>query len=527
MGIRKLLIILVTVALFGCATATNQMQDAAAKPDTKKTVALQPLLPPPPPIHEDKILKEDPLADVYISMDAVDETLSSILYMISAEAGLNLIISPDLNVSKPFTLTINNMPARDALDTIAENTGIYYEIKGNSLKILSSVTKTFKFPYVKMSTTQKSEIGGDVFGASEANLRGDYSIKYENNPAGNDVQTQIISGIHAIIFPDTADTGVETSVAGEASGTGEATSTATASTGGSSSGSDSGNGYFKGTEGYIYNRFTGVLKVTTTPSKMKMVEGYMEDVLSELKKQVLIEAKLVEVVLNDSSAYGINWRGAIDSGTGALSLGTAGGTALLAGGLTPVGVIASGSADDWFSFMATQGRVESMGNPRIRVMNGQSAMISSGQLIPYWEMDKQTDTETKQITVNYTRVTVLDGVVLGVTAHVKEDKTITLNIVPVFSDVETVKTLVNEAGEIVASYPVVNLKEAGTVLNVPSGQTIIMGGLISNVETEKEDKIPLLGDIPVLGYLFKGKSKVIEKRELVIFLTTTILDGQP
>jgi MSHA biogenesis protein MshL len=141
-------------------------------------------------------------------------------------------------------------------------------------------------------------------------------------------------------------------------------------------------------------------------------------------------------------------------------------------------------------------------------------------------MEKETDEETDDVTITYTRVTVLDGVVMGVSAHIKEDDTITLNIVPVFSDVETVKTQLDTDGVIAASYPIINLKEAGTVLNVKSGSTIVMGGLISNVEVETEEKVPFFGDVPVIGHLFKGTTKSVEKRELVIFLTTTIIDGK-
>jgi len=519
MVIRKLLIFILILAVFGCTASKDAkltQAAASAAPDFNKALKITPLLPPPPPVIKTSVEQEDPLEDVYITLDAVQESLSSILYMIASEAGLNLIIGPDINPARPFTLTVNNMPARDALDVISENTGVHYIVQGSSLKIVASITKTFKFPYVKMDTSQNSEIGGDVFGSAEANLKGDYSLKYENKPEVNDVQTQIIDSINAILFPErTSDS------AGNTGGDGADAAAPAASGGGETTG---GNGYFRGSEGFIFNRFTGILKVTTTPEKMKMVESYMADVMSELDKQVLIEAKLVEVILNDSSAYGINWSGALDGNTGNFNLGTGNGINALLGGLTPIGVIASNTADDWFSFVASQGRIESVGNPRIRVMNGQSAMISSGQLIPYWEMDRETDQETGITTVSYTRVTVLDGVIMGVTAHVKDNKSITLNIVPVFSDVESVKTQYNDLGEIVASYPVINLKEAGTVLNVQSGSTIILGGLISNVETEKEEKIPLLGDIPVLGYLFKGKSKVVEKRELVIFLTTTIIE---
>lgn len=509
MDIRKVLIFILTLMIFGCAaTGDNAKKAAMPDPNLKKAVPPITIAPPPPPVVKEEVIKHDPLADVYITIDAVEETLSSILYMIASESGLNLIISPDINVKQPFTITVNNMPARDTLDIISENTGVSYIISGNALKIVSTVTQTFRFPYVRMKTTQKSQVGGDVFGSTEANLKGDYSIQYENNPEDNDVLGQIENDVRAIINSGNDDS--ESSGAGEVQTADTSTSKATSS-------------FFNGKEGYVFNKFTGVMKVTTTPAKMRMIESYMNDVLTEMDKQVLIEAKLVEVVLNDNSAYGINWRGALSGTVGGISMGTAG---FLDGSLSPVGIITSGTGDDWFAFMASHGRIESVGNPRIRVMNGQTAMISSGQLIPYWEMEKETDEETDDVTITYTRVTVLDGVVMGVSAHIKEDNTITLNIVPVFSDVETVKTQLDSDGTIAASYPIINLKEAGTVLNVNSGSTIVMGGLISNVETEQEEKIPGLGDIPILGNLFKGKSKAVEKRELVIFLTTTIIDGK-
>jgi len=525
MVIRKLLTLLIVILIFGCASTTQQKQEAAtAKPDFKKSLVVKNLLPPPPPVVREEVLEDDPLEGVFITLDAIEETLSSVLYMVAAEAGLNLIISPDINARKPFTLTVNNMPARDVLDIISDNAGIYYIVTGSSLKLVASLTKTFNIPYISKSTTQNAEIGGDVFGSAESSLKGDYSLKYTQDPEISNLQSQIASAIHSIIFPNQIEN-AGGSGEGEGGSNSSTGATSTTSGGASATGAQKDFSYFRGTEGYLYNIFTGVLKVITTPEKMKLIESYVNDVMAEVGKQVLIEAKLVEVILNDNSAYGINWQGAIDGNRGSLGLGTSGGTNFLSGGLTPVGIIANTAVDKWFAFMATQGRVESMGNPRIRVMNGQSAMISSGQLVPFWEMEKEIDGETNETTVTYTRVTVLDGVVLGVTAHVKNADSVTLNIVPVFSDVESVKTQYNEAGEVVASYPVINLKEAGTVLNVPSGQTIVMGGLISNVETTAEEKIPLLGDIPVLGYLFKGKSKVVEKRELVIFLKTTIIDG--
>jgi MSHA biogenesis protein MshL len=516
--------------ILSCASNVEKTKPLQPSPAMKKAMENSRLLPPPPPVIREASSDIDPLEDVFISIDAIQESLSSVLYMVAAEAGLNLVVSPEIDSQKPFSVTVNNMPARDLLDIISENAGIFYDVEGNTLRIKAMITKTFKIPYVRVQTTQTSQIGGDVFGSSDSNLSGDYSLRYENTAAQNDVMTQLTSGVYNILFPVTVAESATASSSSSSEGAGAGESGG--ADGGSSGSADSvSNGYYRGETGYVYNRFTGTLKVTANPAKMAKVESYINDVVKELGKQVLIEAKLVEVVLNDSSAYGINWSGQLlpgDKATANIGLGASvvDGSTQLLNNLNPLGIISNSNAlGDWFAFMASHGKIESVGNPRIRVMNGQSAMISSGQLIPYWETQREEGEEDGDPdTITYTRVTVLDGVVMGVTPHIKEDGTITINVVPVFSDVESVKNLVNAAGETVASYPIINLKEAGTVLNVKSGDTIVMGGLISNIETQVEEKIPLLGDIPVLGNLFKGQAKTVEKRELVIFLKTTIIE---
>ncbi len=552
MVLRSILAVILTLSVISCASVEKMkttVLPAAEKKPVETPAARPAAMLPPPPVVKETVITADPLENVYVSIDSVNQTLSSILYMIAAEAGLNLIISPDVNVSKPFTLTVKRMPARDALKAITENAGVYYQIDGNSLKIKSVITKMFKMPYVRTTPSQSSLIGGDIFGASgdeNTFIHGDYTLEYKSDKNRGDIQDQIIGHVRSIMFPDSADEPAPAVTAAQPgqpgaqetlqsalsqipalqSSSASKKSPAAQQTGATSS-SASGGSYFKGTQGYNYNIFTGILRVTTTPDKMKEIEEFLAEILKELNKQVLIEARLVEVVLNDSSAYGINWTGDLFQSdySGTFNLGYAN-NALL-GGLSPIGTITGGNVSKFLTFMASQGRVESVGNPRLRVMNGQSAMISSGQLLPYWEITKDDETSDGVTTTTYTydRVMVLDGLILGVTPHIKDDGTVTLNIVPIFSDVEDEKTIINADGETVASYPIVNMKEAGTVLNMKSGSTVVMGGLISNVQTTLEEKIPFLGDIPVLGNLFKGKAKKTEKRELVIFLTTTIIDG--
>lgn len=544
MVLRYILIILAAFTTLSCADVTASKTATAANEASLTLPPQTTVAPPPPPVIKKPALAPDPLDGITVSIDAVNQTFASVMYMVAAEAGLNLIISPDVDISKPFTLTVKNMPARQALDDIAENAGIYYSVEGNALKIRQVISKTFKIPYINTSTDQSSVVGGDIFGSSDSStstfIHGDYTINYSNPASRSNIQDQIIGHIRSVMFPDDSTPSQDPNAPQPMTTTSSSQTTATGTNANAKTNSQStrktdtkstvsanvDDSYAKGNEGYYYNRLTGLLTVTTTPPKMKIIDGFLKDILKELNKQVLIEARLVEVVLNDSNAYGINWSGKIWGNSTTMNMGYSQTTQLLSNSLNPVGVIYnSRDMNDLFAFMASQGRVETVGNPRLRVMNGQSAMISSGQLLPYWEMSTSTDTDTNTNTVNYSRVMVLDGLILGVTPYIKDDGTVTLSIVPIFSSVESEKTLQNSSGETVASYPIVNMKEAGTVLTMNSGSTVVMGGLISNIEKNTEYRIPLLSSIPYLGHAFRSVSKTSEKRELVIFLTTTVIDG--
>lgn len=541
MVLRSILTFLLAISLVSCATVEEKRQAAVIMPDFSKAQAVKPLAPPPPPVISKPVIDNDPLENSYVSVDAVEQSLSSVLYMIAAETGLNLIIGPEVNVSKPFTLTVKNMPAREALDSVCENAGVAYTISGSTLKVSAYVAKTYKIPYTTVNADQTSTIGGNIFGSDSTSteLSGDYKIVYSKSGAMANMQLNILNAVYGMIFPevadengqpksDSGDSGAAAGQQGAASGSSDAkgTSGAKGASGASSSGSASSSGtqtklsYYRGLRGYSFNTLTGLLRVYAPPHVVSMIDEYISQTVKDASKQVLIEAKIMEVVLTDSSAYGINWTS--ENGRYGVTL-----IGDLIGSQTPVGVVQS--YDNLFQFIATQGRIESLGNPRIRVLNGQSAMITSGQLNPFWEKKVDTDTEENTQTVTYERSTVLDGITLGVTANVMEDNRITLHVVPILSSIEEIAyqyELDSQGNSYsVASYPKVNMREAGTVLTVQNGTTIVMGGLITNKDVVNERRIPILGDIPGLGMLFKARSTEKEKRELVILITTTLIDG--
>jgi len=171
------------------------------------------------------------------------------------------------------------------------------------------------------------------------------------------------------------------------------------------------------------------------------------------------------------------------------------------------------------------GDVDTLSNPSINVLSGQSAIISSGKLVPFWEKEVQTTSNTSgsDSEVTYSRRDVLDGVTMGVTPTVLDDGRIMLNIIPITSSIEEVVDYKDQNGISVATAPILNIKEAGTVIYAKDNNLVLIGGLINNSVSKEEQKVPFLGDIPYMGGLFKKTVNTNEKRELVILLRLKIV----
>jgi MSHA biogenesis protein MshL len=194
--------------------------------------------------------------------------------------------------------------------------------------------------------------------------------------------------------------------------------------------------------------------------------------------------------------------------------------------------VVKGSFNAVISAVAQYGKVDTLANPTITVMNGQSAMLTAGQIRPYWNRTVTESPATElggSVTREYTyeKYSVLDGVMIGVTAFIHDDGTVMLNVLPITTKIDsTDATIVNpDTGTIQASAPIVDIKESGTIVQVEDGAMLVIGGLITNDKTVTNTRIPVLGDIPLLGYLFSSEKVEYSKRELVIFIKPTVIFG--
>jgi len=259
---------------------------------------------------------------------------------------------------------------------------------------------------------------------------------------------------------------------------------------------------------------TNSLIVVTLPENAALVKQIL-DQLDKIPEQVMIETIIVEASLSSSDKMGIEWKF-----TEPNLAGDKGNTGT---GSTDFGLKSTANTLQGFKYTMTGGRLESFMNmiksdskfqvlstPRIFTANNSQAEINISQSIPY-VLSQREDTNGN-ITYNYAFEDV--GIVLTVTPRITADGYVTMDITQTANDLQ---------GYTDFNAPIVNQRQATTTVSVKDTETIILGGIIRNTVNATTKKIPLLGDIPLLGNLFKSTSKDKAKTELLVFLTPRVV----
>jgi type IV pilus assembly protein PilQ len=236
--------------------------------------------------------------------------------------------------------------------------------------------------------------------------------------------------------------------------------------------------------------------------------GSMARELDGRTQQVEIVSKLVDVSADDTKNLGIEW--AITNLSVGDVTGSAGVSALTPGavGALRVGTVQSwGQLDLMLDALARSKKANIVSNPNITTVNNREAKILVGAKIPLIVADEAGNAITQLTTV---------GIQMRVTPHVNSDRTITLDLHPEVSELSSQATV--QGGVII------NTSEADTRVVVNDGETAIIGGLIRDVQSEVKTGIPLLMDLPGIGWLFRNSNKSNDKRELIIFVTPKMLE---
>jgi general secretion pathway protein D len=255
--------------------------------------------------------------------------------------------------------------------------------------------------------------------------------------------------------------------------------------------------------------------VRTAPRNLASVQRLISD-LDRVRQQVLIKVLIAEVSLDDTLRFGVQGYWENGWGKDTQRAGTDFGNALTDPGM--LYRVYGTEIDVRLQALNKDGRLKVLSTPRILALHNELASINVGKDIPE-VTNVRYDTAGNQINTIQRRDI---GIILQVTPRINPDGLVTMTVHPEIS-VLAPKSEAVEIQDGVFS-PVINRNFADTTIAVPHGQTCIIGGLIREIDATTVNKVPILGDIPLLGYLFKNEERIKSQTELMIFLTPYVVN---
>lgn len=304
---------------------------------------------------------------------------------------------------------------------------------------------------------------------------------------------------------------------------------------------------------FLMNKQSGVVMVRALPSELREVGELLKAMQAGIERQVMLEAKLIEVELNDGFESGVNWaafdsygrqRWGVNANTDRSAFPSApplsGST--LTGGVTgvlrsfpvPGALGLSFQTTDFASiiqFLETQGTVYVMSNPRIATLNNQKAVLKVGT-DDYYVTRVTAGTTTNSGSgdtsnpPNIEAQPFFSGIALDVTPQIDDSGMITLHIRPAVTEVTSKNLIVNlgeQAGTYTLPFASSRVKETDSIVRVRDGMIVAIGGLMSQEQSSGESKVPGAGDIPLLGHFFKQTNRGMRKREMVVLIKPTVI----
>lgn len=466
----------------------------------------------------------------------------------------NMLVHPD--VAGTITANLKDVTLVEALDAVREMYGYEYQIQGTrvSIRPLTMQTRMFQVNYLvgnrkgksnlRVSSTSVANAGtsGSGSGSGGGNQNNQNNQSNNNNSGGGAGQQSVVDS-STVTTESTSDFWVDLKAAIEAI-VGVAD---------------------KGGRSVVISPQSGVLVIRAMPEELRSVDMYLKATQLSVDRQVILEAKILEVELNDSFQSGINWASFASFKTGHQNRVSGGflspGATLqplpFAGGQPPI--ISDGnnlSASTGFSlsnaasaagsmfglafqtsnfaalisFLESQGTVHVLSSPRIATLNNQKAILKIGTDEFY--VTGVTSTTNSTATGNTSSPSVVlqpffSGVVLDVTPQIDDKGNILLHVHPSVSTVTTINKGINlgSAGNLTLPLAASSTSEIDSMVRGQDGRVVAIGGLMRQSSTADGSQLPGAGNVPILGNLFRNRNNVNQKRELVVLIKPTIVEG--
>lgn len=474
----------------------------------------------------------------------------------------NMVVHPE--VSGNISANLKDVTLAETLDAVRDMYGYDYKIEGNRVTIrpLTMQTRMFRVNYLvgnrsgssnlRVTSTSVADVGNNNNGSNN-NGSGNNSNNNQNNRNNNNnnnpndpnnpngqngygVQSSDVNTMSNNDFWRDLTLSLEAIVGGK-----------------------------QGGRNVVVSPQSGVLVIRAMPEELRNVDAYLKATQLSVDRQVILEAKILEVELNDQFQSGINWAsfasiksshanrvsgGLISPGTGLAPLPYTGGqppviangtglaastgfslsnAANAAGSLFGLAVQTNNFAA-LISFLEQQGTVHVLSSPRIAAVNNQKAVLKIGT-DEFYVTGVQTNISSNAtgdtVTPSVTLQPFFSGVVLDVTPQIDDAGNILLHVHPSVSQVSTVTKGVNlgSAGSLSLPLAASATSELDSIVRGQDGQVVAIGGLMRQASTDDTSQLPGAGRVPVLGALFRNKNKINQKRELVVLIKPTIVDS--
>jgi len=498
---KKIVLLIALINLSACASfmedRDERMTVAEGHVDTPPPAVEQADSGIPPVVEQVPIIAAPEPAEPMqtFTVVATDLPANELLFALARDARLNLDIDPAIDGRVSINAIDQTLP--QILKRVSRQVQLRYYLDGPNLVIEKDrpFVRQYQIDYLNMSRVTTSSVGIETAlagGGDDGGSSGDSSTSVTNE-SSNEFWQSLEANIGLL----------------------------------------ANSGEFQGT--VISNRESGTISVMTTSAAHENIQRFVDSVMGSARRQVLIEATVVEVTLNDDFQAGVDWS-RISVGDGwSLTQSTLGGTL----GTTPFtsATYANSNSDRDITAaikaLDSFGDVSVMSSPKIMALNNQTSVLKVADNTVYFEIDATSNTTggTTAIvtqTFNTTVKTVPVGFVMNVTPFITAGDEVILNIRPTITRILRFVSDPNPTlalAGVESLIPEIQVREMESVLRVASGNTAVIGGLMQDTAGKNDEGIPGLHDAKGFGVLFGTKTREFDKTELVIFLRPRVIDS--
>ena len=526
---------LLSLCLVACQT-TNRPQPEASKAELAASMATATAsTTPPPATMPDAVQRElnsgallsglTPALETERRFDVSAHDVDAKVFFPSLVQGTPLSVAVHPDVQGTISLSLKGVTLSEAIQVVEDIYGYEVSREGRILRVFPAGMRTETFPlnYLYMERDGLSVTSVSSGRISDSNNSNSNSSNNNSNNSGSSNNNSNSSNGSNSSSNGSSDSSNGTFIRSRTKTDfwGELKETLTAIIG------DTGNG-----RQVVVTPQAGLVTIRAFPSELRQVRTFLNSAESHLQRQVILEAKIIEVTLSDGYQQGIQWDNVLGHvGNTNVNFGTSKGPGLsdkitsAIGGVTSLSIKGS-DFTTMINLLDTQGDVDVLSSPRVTASNNQKAVIKVGT-DEYFVTDVSSTTVAGATPVTTPQVELtpfFSGIALDVTPQIDSDGNVLLHVHPSVIDVkEQTKDIKVSDASLELPLAQSEIRESDTVIRAASGDVVIIGGLMKSENTEVVSQVPLLGDIPFLGELFKNRSKQKKKTELIILLKPTVV----